>query len=378
MPRFHYQALNAQQQPQSRVIEADSLAAAVVELEAAGLTIQSIAQAAEPSLDEPPLNDPAIVAAVERVFAAKEQLVEPLHAYGQEMPSGKRRRELLEIVQVLTAGSLDDAINAVLQKPLVWGPLLGAAARDDGEASVFARFVERDQPVAVLRRRRSFALVYPLLVLGLTVLVAWPIARFLLPTFREIYDSFGLQLPGITRAVFAVGDFFDQGGGYLLLSLGAALLLAWITLSWWAPRWLIGLANYVTTRGEGEALASARLARVAADFVEAGLTVPAAQASATQAINSLAGSSKTGRRSSPPTLPEGRSLAFAFTQEMSKASRAKLLRQLSLCHGEHATQRDIWIDGLAGPLAIVAIGFVVGTVVLALFGPLVGLVQGLT
>lgn len=377
MPRFNYQALDAQQQPQSRVIEADSLAAAVVELEAAGLTIQSIAQAAEPTLDEPPLHDPAMVAAVERVFAVKDQLVEPLHAYGQEMPSGKRRRELQEIVQILTTGSSDDAINAVLQNPLVWGPLLGAAARDDEEASVFARFAERDQPVAVLRRRRSFALAYPLLVLGLTVLVAWPIARFLLPTFREIYDSFGLQPPSITRAVFAVGDFFDQGGGYLLLGLGTALLLAWITLHRWAPRWLIGLANYVTTRGEGEALASARLARVAADFVEAGLTAPAAQASATQAINSWAGSPKTGRGSSPSILPEGRSLAFAFTQEMPKASRAKLLRQLSLCHGEHAIQRDIWIDGLAGPLAIVALGIVVGTVLLALFGPLVGLVQGL-
>lgn len=58
-------------------------------------------------------------------------------------------------------------------------------------------------------------------------------------------------------------------------------------------------------------------------------------------------------------------------------ARIRLLREIGACYAERARRRFSWTRGIVEPLAIVVIGLVVGTVVLALFLPLISLIQGL-
>ncbi len=63
---------------------------------------------------------------------------------------------------------------------------------------------------------------------------------------------------------------------------------------------------------------------------------------------------------------------------MPPRSRVALLRELSRCHGEQAAMLLSWTLGVIEPLAIVLVGFIVGTVVVGLFLPLLSLIQGLS
>jgi type II secretory pathway component PulF len=63
---------------------------------------------------------------------------------------------------------------------------------------------------------------------------------------------------------------------------------------------------------------------------------------------------------------------------MSETSRIRLLREISACHADRARLRLSWSSGIIEPITICAVGIVVGLMVLALFLPLVKLIEGLT
>ena len=69
---------------------------------------------------------------------------------------------------------------------------------------------------------------------------------------------------------------------------------------------------------------------------------------------------------------------YALRTEMPAATRVRLLSEIGVCHGERARRFLSWTHGIIEPLAIAAVGLVVGATVLALFLPLVSLVQGLS
>jgi type II secretory pathway component PulF len=68
----------------------------------------------------------------------------------------------------------------------------------------------------------------------------------------------------------------------------------------------------------------------------------------------------------------------AFAAEMAGPSRIAFLRELSRAYSERALARTSWTRGIVEPLAVAFIGLNVGVVVLALFLPLIALIQGLS
>ncbi|MEO0529608.1 MAG: hypothetical protein AAF266_03420 [Planctomycetota bacterium] len=379
MPRFQFTAIDDRQRPDEGVVDAPSLTAAVAELEAAGLTIRSISQ--DEAVDDAtaPQPTPEFVAAVERLLDARDQLAEPLTAYVKELVPSKRRSELKGITRTLIDGSLDDAIADAARQPAAWSPLLAAAAVSS-EPSVFARFVHREQQRTTSEHFRGLSLAYPLFVVGLSLLVCWPIAVFLLPTFSEIFRTFGLDLPAFTRLILAVGRFFETGGGYAIVAVTLLLAAFFCIPSGWLPAWLTRSRDAFTSLGKGWSADTAQVATTAANFVEAGLTREESLRLAGTSAGGLAGDRatrlsdqiETGDVSSPGLL------AFAFAQDVPEAGRAALLRDVSECQQERACGHRFWVNGFAAPAATIAIGVVVGTIVVALFLPLVRLVEGLS
>jgi type IV pilus assembly protein PilC len=67
-------------------------------------------------------------------------------------------------------------------------------------------------------------------VLGFAVVITLVIIIFLVPTFKEIYDDLGVQLPAMTRAVIWVGDLFTNIFFYLIVivvAVGGRFLFRW-------------------------------------------------------------------------------------------------------------------------------------------------------
>ena len=77
-----------------------------------------------------------------------------------------------------------------------------------------ADFLEKDEKVRLQVRNKT---AYPKFVLGFAVVITLVIIIFLVPTFKEIYDDLGVQLPAMTRAVIWVGDLFTNIFFYLIL-----------------------------------------------------------------------------------------------------------------------------------------------------------------
>jgi type II secretory pathway component PulF len=71
-------------------------------------------------------------------------------------------------------------------------------------------------------------------------------------------------------------------------------------------------------------------------------------------------------------------VVHSLSAPMSLAARVSLLREISTCHAERTRIGLSWTTGLIEPIAICAVGFAVGIVVVGLFLPLVKLVEGLS
>mgnify|MGYP000877260716 CR=1 FL=1 len=99
-----------------------------------------------------------------------------------------------------------------------------AAGTLDDMLERLATYLEKTE--AIKRRVRS-ALTYPAVVLAVAVAVLAIIMAWVIPMFKEVFSSFGAELPAPTRIVLGISDFFVRwwlpvfalafGGLHLLL-----------------------------------------------------------------------------------------------------------------------------------------------------------------
>ncbi|MEM8864435.1 MAG: hypothetical protein AAGF31_02680 [Planctomycetota bacterium] len=374
MPRFHYEAIDAQGQPVTGEVDAVGFADAAEQLERQGLVIQAITQptsderAGAASLVEPASTE--LTAAVERVMASRETVTPPLTAYVQELSPGRHRRQLRALLSVLEQGDVAQAVAAAQDNLPTWAPLLAAAAEETPPEDVFHRFLESDQPTPVLRRRRLLVLAYPLVVLTLLLLIALPIAWIILPEFRDIYCDFGLDLPVMTEFVLAFSDFVTGIGGVLLVVVAVALIATYYVLSEWQPAWLTRLVRRVGLGVRSGPADAAQQSLASAQLLQAGLPI--------EQIRTFEPLTTAGDRHLE-MRPEMRpAFAYALGDQIAPAQRVSLLRALSDCYVDQSERRASWVRGVFGPVAIVLLGIMVAFVVVALFLPMVTLVEALT
>jgi type IV pilus assembly protein PilC len=80
---------------------------------------------------------------------------------------------------------------------------------------------------AATRRIRS-AMIYPAIVLGLSLAVVTVMVTFVLPAFMSLFREFGAQLPLPTRILIAIGTFFQADRLPVAASVGGVVLLLFL------------------------------------------------------------------------------------------------------------------------------------------------------
>ncbi len=80
-----------------------------------------------------------------------------------------------------------------------------------------ATFLEDEQEI---RGKIKGAMIYPILVLVFALLMVVALLLFVLPKFKEIFDSMNVEMPGATRFLFGISDFAQH---YWYVGFGAAL-----------------------------------------------------------------------------------------------------------------------------------------------------------
>jgi type IV pilus assembly protein PilC len=395
MANFQFQATNAQQQPVTGQLQADSVAHALSQLEARGLTVQSISYAPVEAVlvgqeqAEQTAEQAALQWHLARVLERGQTMVSALRAFAQELPEGRRRRQLERAIGILERGDAAAATADLARLPEFWVPLLSAATASRDPGRILSQFLTESEQAAELRRQWWQSLSYPLgiLALALTVLVALSVV--VIPTFREMFEEFDLALPAPTVFILNVAAWINSGRiviDLILVAVAIYLLLRLVRLLpdsiaiWWSDRFGTLL---------GRSTAVARLATFSADLLEAGLEVPTALRVAGYCSQSprlqraawrLARDAERNELLPHPELstPLTHTVVLALRGPMHEAARIRVLRAVGQCHAERARTRLSWTHGLMEPLAICAIALVVGFIVVSLFLPMVRLVQGLS
>ncbi len=82
-----------------------------------------------------------------------------------------------------------------------------------GEASgtidaILDRLATYKEKILAIKSKIKSALFYPMSVIVVAIVVVWVIMVFVVPAFKEVFTSFGADLPAPTLMVMAISDFF--------------------------------------------------------------------------------------------------------------------------------------------------------------------------
>ena len=415
MPRYRYHALNADRQPVTGELSAAGFAQAISQLESQGLIVQSIVDAASdisasigtssPSSGESPFASQTAADRasaeqadlrlhMEQVIQRGQDLLPPLRAYAAEMPRGRQRRELEAVLRVLERGDAATATTSLAALPGYWIPLLSAASSSHDPGRVLRDFLQESQRAADLSRQWWIALAYPLFLTGIAVLVMAALSFLVIPIFRDIFEGFGLQLPWLTVWLLTVSDWFTSGR---IIIIALALVLLAVLLVRGRHLLPAGLRVWFGDHFDplfGRSTALARLAQFTADLLEAELSPAHALRLAGMATNrgaikraawrvSAELEPRQSQTAGDPPLRRSRRLipatvVLALRAPLTATARVRVLREISACYADRARLRLSWTRGILEPIAICAIGLIVGVTVLALFMPLFTLIHGLS
>ena len=147
-------------------------------------------------------------------------LVQSLDILRQRIDDPGFRATLDDVHERVRSGAaLSEAFDAQGSLiPGIYTASLMAGEKSGGLEEVIRRYVAHVKVVAEVKRKTVSALVYPVILLCLSLVVVSVIVLQVVPEFEGFYQGFGAELPLITRLIVALSAFFRTH--FLILALG--------------------------------------------------------------------------------------------------------------------------------------------------------------
>ena len=271
--------------------------------------------------------------------------------------------------------------------PGVYTASVVAGEKSGGLVEVLRRYITSARVIGSGRRRTLSALVYPGILLLLSVVVVAVIVLEVVPEFADFYAGMGAELPLATRVLMGVSTTLR--GSWLLVATGGAVL-AFVAWRWLAApgrrtmldRWLL---RTPAVGSLARRFATSQLARTLATLLGGGLPLVSALDVAARSIGNrhmadqLASVSREVR--------EGRALAAAMAArgvfpavavrmvEVGESSGAlqDMLNSIADFFDEEIETTLSRFMTLIEPVLLVVMGIVIAALLLALYWPLLQL-----
>ncbi|MGE5198336.1 MAG: type II secretion system F family protein [Rhodospirillaceae bacterium] len=141
------------------------------------------------------------------------------------------RQVLDDVFEKVRGGSaLSDAFGAYEDLfPPAYGASLMAGEKSGSLDAVLRRYVAYMKIIGGVKRRTLAALVYPAILITVALVVVAIIVLKVIPEFAAFYDSFGAELPLVTRVIVKSATFLRN---QILLIAGVAVLAGAAGWSW--------------------------------------------------------------------------------------------------------------------------------------------------
>lgn len=393
--RYRYEAESLDGQQVKGQIEAPSLNAARNELAVQGLRVTKISERKglqlEITKEKVPLVDIMHFSRQMATFLRSGvPMTEALDNLRMDAENKRFKQILGDVLDRVTAGrSVTEALSIHADVfPPYFMALLGSAeltGRMDEAFDQLHAYIRRD--VELTRAVRK-ALIYPMILLGVALIVVLVIVVFAIPKFAEFFADFDAELPLPTRMLMGVADFVGSPAGWitgvLLLALGVATVLYVRTpkgrRNLHALQLKIPMIATVVTYSSTE-----RFTRVLAALLDAGVPLPEALPTSIECANNEVYKERL-RVAMEGTL-EGRGFADplastglfpnAVIQMVRVGERTgELSDQLDNAAGFYEEELGYAVEKLTAwfePMMILFIGVVVGFVALAMVSAMYGI-----
>jgi type IV pilus assembly protein PilC len=316
-------------------------------------------------------------------------LIDAVHTLGDEADNSSVRRMMREVEDGLRGGdTLSDCFD---RHPKVFpeyyrGILRSAelSGRLDVAMDQLAKYLERDLEA---RRKIKAAMIYPLMIAGMSVVTVVVLASFVLPRFRDFFASLDAQLPLPTRMLLGLTDFLSQWWWALLAGAAVTAVLVAVALRTTRGRHARDrLVLAVPALGPTVRFALVeRFCRVLASMVSAGVPLSEAVRVATDSLRSLVFARALARVEE--SLLEGEGLAGPLAASgLFPTTAVQMIRvgedtgtldnQLEVTAQYYEGELDYRLKKLIAlfePAVIVVMGLVVGFVAVALVSAMYGI-----
>jgi len=313
-------------------------------------------------------------------------LVQSLDLLKRRVAAPGFRSVLDDVHERVRAGAaLSDAFAAhAALVPSVYTASLVAGERSGSLDSVLRRYVEHTKIIATVRRKTISALVYPAVLIGLSLVLVAIIVLKVVPAFSDFYGTFGAELPLMTRIIVGVSAVIRAQWLLIVVALAvaASLFVIWLRQPGQRAR-LDHLILSLPMLGEvARKYATSQMARTLATLLGGGLPLVNALDIAAQSVGNqfFAGQ----LRAVAARVREGASFATGLQERGTFSEVAVKMAEVGESTGalqemlntvadffdeEIATNMERFVS-LVEPVLLVVMGIVIAGLLLALYMPL--------
>jgi type IV pilus assembly protein PilC len=297
--------------------------------------------------------------------------------------------------EIRSGGTLSDGMT---RQPAVFEPLFVNMVKA-GEAGgvlevVLDRLARFEEKSLQLRGKVKAAMVYPVIVMTVAVLILAGLLVFVVPKFQQIFADLlkGAPLPVLTQMVLAVSEFVRA---HFLIALGAAvagmLVFRWFRRTVGGARMVDGALLRMPVFGD-LVLKSlvARFSRTLGTLLSSGVPILQAitvtrdttgNARLAEALDAVHDAVKQGESVAAP-LQAAEVFPGMVTSLIDVGEHTgqlpEMLNKVADIYDEEVDTAVAGLSSMIEPMLIVFLAAVVGTIVIALFLPIVRIVQLLT
>jgi type IV pilus assembly protein PilC len=321
-------------------------------------------------------------------------LVQSLDILRRSIPNPTFKAVLDDVYERVRAGtSLSEAFEAhATLFPGVYTASLMAGEKSGNLDQVLRRFIAYVKIIGNVRRKTLSALMYPFILMGLSIVVVAIIMVKVVPAFADFYGDFGAELPFITRVLIAISDTIRAQLLWIVLIGGGVGvgIWRWFKVPGQRVRLHAALMRAPIIGGTVTKFATSQLARTLATLLSGGIPLVTALDVASRAVGNRAMARHIGVVTQE--VREGQPLAIALNArgvfpdvavkmvEVGEATGAlqDMLNALADFYDEDIETTLGRFVTLVEPLMLVIMGLVIAVLLLALYMPVFQLSQTLS
>ena len=340
---------------------------------------------------------PQDVAEVTRQMAtllkAGVPLVDGLAATVEQVENPKLKRVLAQVRTDVNEGAA--FWRALSAHPKVFSTTYFNMVRA-GESSgnlevVLMRLADFTEAQVRLRNKIVGAMTYPVIMLGIALLIVTAMMIFVVPTITGMFADLGSELPLITKVLIVISNGFSNFWwlGVLLIAGGVVLFRRWLATDAGADQWDAFLLRVPVLGDLIRKIAISRFARTLSTLLSSGVPLLTAMeivenVVANRVLAKVLAEARTAIREGDSIAgPLKRSKQFPpmVVHMVSIGERSgeleNMLKNVSESYENQVDTRVAALTSLLEPLMIVGMGLVVGFLVAAILLPMMQLTKAM-